>query len=211
MRKMIMNLIQKTRTMSEKSLPLIYLQKQVVFPYCNVSFLSGNKNLAGIKQGDRVVALPVRTVLDMLFPRGRMATLSDVVEIKQEDAGWNVQLKGISRVRLGRTSGFALAEYDGIDEVERPGQERLREDLRKKSQELIFLINVNESDKLIHLLNFLVNLPQLSDFVSNYFILKFPRRYDIFIEEDVESRARKLLVVLDDLIAELKAKREREQ
>ncbi len=83
-----------------------------------------------------------------------MATLSDVVEIKQEDAGWNVQLKGISRVRLGRTSGFALAEYDGIDEVERPGQERLREDLRKKSQELIFLINVNESDKLIHLSTF---------------------------------------------------------
>ncbi|RPI95546.1 MAG: hypothetical protein EHM32_05545 [Spirochaetales bacterium] len=197
--------------MNEKSLPIILLQKQVVFPYCNVSFSSENKNLAKISQGDRVVALPVRTVLDILFPRGRMATLSEVVEIKQEGRAWNVQLKGISRVRLRRTSSFALAVYDSVEELERPGQERLREDLRKKSQELIFLINVNESDKLIHLLNFLVNLPQLSDFVSNYFILKFPQRYEIFIEENVELRARKLLVVLDDLIADLKVKRERER
>ncbi|HSV95749.1 MAG TPA: LON peptidase substrate-binding domain-containing protein [Spirochaetota bacterium] len=197
--------------MKEKSLPIIFLQKQVVFPYCNVSFSSGNKNLAKISQGDRVVALPVRTVLDVLFPSGRMATLSEVVEIKREERAWSVHLKGISRVRLGRLSRFANAVYEGVDEVERPGQERLREDLRKKSQELIFLINVNESDKLIHLLNFLVNLPQLADFVSNYFILKFPRRYEIFIEGDVELRARKLLAVLDDLIADLKAKRERER
>ncbi len=197
--------------MNEKTLPIILLQKQVVFPYCNVSFSSENKNLAKISQGDRVVALPVRTVLDILFPRGRMATLSEVVEIKQEGRAWSVQLKGISRVRLRRASSFALAVYEGVEELERPGQERLREDLRKKSQELIFLINVNESDKLIHLLNFLVNLPQLSDFVSNYFILKFPQRYEIFIEENVELRARKLLVVLDDLIADLKVKREMER
>ncbi len=198
--------------MNDEYLPIIFLQKQVVFPYCNVSFRSANKNLAGIKQGDSVVALPVRTVLDVLFCRGRMATLSEVVEIKQEEQErvWSVQLKGISRVRVRRTARFALAVYEGVEETERPGQERLREDLRKKSQELIFLINVNESDKLIHLVNFLVNLPQLSDFVSNYFILKFPRRYEIFVEEDVERRARKLLVVLDDLIADLKAKRERE-
>ena len=197
--------------MNDRSLPIVYLQKQVVFPYCNVSFRSASRTLSGVSQGDRVVALPVRTVLDGLFPRGRLATLSEVVEIQREDDAWNVQLKGVSRVTIRRVARFSAVEYDTIDETERAGQERLREDLRKKSQELIFLINVNESDKLIHLLNFLVSLPQLSDFVSNYFILKFPRRYEIFVERDVELRARKLLVVLDELIADLKGKRERER
>jgi len=197
--------------MNDRSLPILYLQKQVVFPYCNVSFRSTSRTLSGIGQGDRVVALPVRTVLDGLFPRGRLATLSEVVEIQREDDAWNVQLKGVSRGLIRRVIKFSAVEYDAIDETARAGQERLREDLRKKSQELIFLINVNESDKLIHLLNFLVNLPQLSDFVSNYFILKFPRRYEIFTERDVELRARKLLVVLDELIADLKVKRERER
>jgi len=197
--------------MNDRSLPIVYLQKQVVFPYCNVSFRSASRTLSGVSQGDRVVALPVRTVLDGLLPRGRLATLSEVVEIQREDDSWNVQLKGVSRVTIRRVARFSAVEYDTIDETERAGQERLREDLRKKSQELIFLINVNESDKLIHLLNFLVSLPQLSDFVSNYFILKFPRRYEIFVERDVELRARKLLVVLDELIADLKVKRERER
>lgn len=197
--------------MNDRSLPIIYLQRQVVFPYCNLSFRSAGRNLAGIGQGDRVVALPVRTMLDGLFPRGKPATLSEVVEIKREEGAWNIQLKGISRVTVLRAIKFRTAEYEPIEEAERPGQERLREDLRKKSQELIFLINVNESDKLIHLLNFLVSLQQLADFVSNYFILKFPRRYEVFAERDVELRARKLLFVLDELISDLKAKRERER
>ncbi len=188
-------------------LPVVPLYRKVVFPFCNLSFASSLKILGGVKAGDKIIALPVRSFWDVFFRGRKIAVLSEVAEVKHEDGSSELQIKGIERVRLVKSRGIFFAEYEKAEIPGEGDQERLREELRKKSQELIFLINMGESDKLIHLLNFIVELRQLTDFISNYFVLKFPRRYLILNEPDPSIRARTLLDLLDELIGELKAKK----
>lgn len=188
-------------------LPVVPLYRKVVFPFCNLSFASSLKILGGVKAGDKIIALPVRSFWDVFFRGRKIAVLSEVVEVKHEDGSSDLQIKGIERVRLIKSRSIFFAEYEKAEIPGEGDQERLREELRKKSQELIFLINMGESDKLIHLLNFIVELRQLTDFISNYFVLKFPRRYLILNEPNPSIRARTLLSLLDELIGELKAKK----
>ncbi len=188
-------------------LPVVPLYKKVVFPFCNLSFASSLRILGGVKAGDRIIALPIRSRWDVFFRGGKIAVLSEVVEVKHEDGSSDLQIKGIERVRLRKSRSVFYAEYERAEAAGEGDQERLREDLRKKSQELIFLINMGESDKLIHLLNFIVELRQLTDFISNYFVLKFPRRYEMLNEPDPSVRAKALLGILDELIGELKDKK----
>jgi len=86
----------------------------------------------------------------------------------------------------------------------------ITEKLRKKAQELIFLINVDESDKLIHLLNFISDGVQLSDFIANYFILDYNERVALLNTTDVTSRINTLLQLLTMLIDNIQHKRRSE-
>ncbi|TAL35266.1 MAG: hypothetical protein EPN93_10730 [Spirochaetes bacterium] len=188
-------------------LPLVYLYRKVVFPHCNLAFPVRSKSAARLKQGEKICALPVRGLRDFLPFRARLATIAEVLDVKGEGETAEITVKGVSRARIVKLAGVFSAIVKPVPEEGGAQLERVREELRKKAQELIFLINVDESDKLIHLLNFLVNLHQLTDFISNYFILRLPRRFEVFMETDVEKRAGMLLSTLDVLIDELKNKR----
>ncbi len=155
-----------------------------------------------------MLAFPVRSIWDIIFSRNRIATLSEVVEVSKENKISTIHLKGLKRIKLKKIVRFFHGMYEPVSEGKIQGNEKLREELRKKSQEMVFLINVEESDKLIHLLNFLVDLYQLTDFISNYFVLKFPKRFHIYNKIDVVDRAGFLISVLDDMIAEIKQKRD---
>ncbi len=193
--------------MNTEKIPVIYLYKKILFPFCNLSIQSRLKMFKNMKPGDHLLIIPVRNIFDIVFYGNRLATLSEIAEIKPENGVSKVQLKGIERVRVKKISGIFHGQYEPAEKADAGEYERLREELRKKSQELVFLINMGESDKLIHLLKFLVNIQQLTDFIANYFVLKFPSRYDMFNELDVEKRAGALISILDGLIAELKKRK----
>jgi len=191
-------------------LSILHLYKKALFPYCTITVRSRLKKFGKLSQGDRLIAQPVRGALDIVFNNRKLATLAEVLEVKSDGGFTMLHLKGLTRVRIIGGNSVFSGMYDEIPVTGNDRQERLREELRKKAQELIFLINVDESDKLIHLLNFIVNLHQLTDFVSNYFVLKYPSRFTVFNEIDVEKRGHILLGILDGLIVELKRKSEKE-
>ena len=188
---------------------LLYTYKRVLFPYCTISFRTKAGFIATLKSGDLILAVPIKNFIGVLFSRNKIATLSEVISIKHEKDNYVLQLKGIVRVRLKRVAKFRNAAYTIIEEDDITGEDELIDGLRKKSQELIFLINVSESDKLIHLLNFLNNLGQLTDFISNYFIVRFNDRYKIYKELKVKRRAQQLIEVLKILNERLKNRREK--
>lgn len=189
-------------------LPILYLYKKVVFPSCALTTGTREKRHRGLAAGDRVLALPIRGFFDILLARRGVATLSEVTSVEVAEDTVTVGIKGISRVRLRRIDRFLTAEHVPIPENGAWARDGIVNELRKKSQELIFLINVKESDKLIGLLGFINNPSQLSDFVANYFIVSFPRRYRIHREIDGARRLRNLMAVLDELIAKFREKRE---
>lgn len=194
--------------MEKERLPIFYLYKRVVFPHCTTLFKINEKQFPDLESGEKVLAFPTRGIIDTLLCRFRIATLSEIGSIEKDGKHLQIQLKGVIRTRIRNISRFRDAKYEIVDESETSNDE-LIESLRKRAQELIFLINVNESDKLIHLLNFLNDLSQLTDFIANYFIVDFPGRYSIFNEMKIEKRASKLIVILDTNIELIRRKQEK--
>lgn len=194
--------------MGQEKLSLFYIYRKVLFPSCVIFFKTSSKRYRNIKEGDLILALPAGTLLDVLFARKRIATLSEVSQITYEKNSYAVHLKGISRVRVTKIYGFTAAGYELVEE-EDSSYYVVIDDLRKRTQELIFLINVKESDKLIHLLNFINSLNQLTDFISNYFVVKYSQRLAIFNELNAQVRAHHLIAILDQLIKRFKDKREK--
>lgn len=190
---------------------LVVLKKKVLFPHCTLAVTIGAREVTHVPAaGDRLLACPVRSLVDVVLARGRIATLAEVMEVGESDGSVSLQLKGLSRVRILRVGKDRSAEFRVVDATGADLPD-LKDTLRKKSQELIFLINVDESDKLIALLNYLVDFHQLSDFVANYFILDFKQRYRLFTETDPAARGRRLITVLDRLIDQMRKRREREE
>ena len=194
--------------MEQERLSLFYIYRKVLFPYCVIFFKTSSKRYRNLKEGDLLLTLPISTLLDALFARRRIATLAEVSKITCENSSCAVHLKGISRVRVMKIHGFSTAEYEPVEE-EDPSRYAAIDDLRKRTQELIFLINVKESDKLIHLLSCINSLNQLTDFISNYFVVKHSQRLAIFNELNAQVRAQQLIVILDQLIKRFKEKREK--
>ena len=83
------------------------------------------------------------------------------------------------------------------------------DELRKKAQELVFLINIEESDKLIKLLGYIVDLAQMTDFISNYFVMDFRTRYRLYRQVDIQKRGEMLAETLDELIRHYDNKKEK--
>jgi ATP-dependent Lon protease len=193
--------------MEENSSKIFYLKKKVVFPYCTINVVVAHSEQSdSIKKGDRIMAFPIRRLLDAFFYKQKIATLTEVIEKNNFDNKINVQLKGLSRVRIKNIHKQQTADYAVIDENGEYKNEKLVEDLRKKSQELIFLINVDESDKLIDLLNYISDINQLTDFISNYFVLDFRGRYKLLNELNLIKKGNLLIKIMDKLILRIRKK-----
>jgi ATP-dependent Lon protease len=130
----------------------------------------------------------------------RVATLAEIIEVGRDNEKIILHLKGIARARIKKFKGIHEASFEiSSSKIDTSDQELLKE-LRKKTQELVFLINVQESDRLIELMNFLVELNQITDFIANYFILDYKLKLALLNNTDIKSRSNKLLIKLNQLI-----------
>ncbi len=196
----------RAKESSSVMLPIQFLFRKVLFPFCSV--LIEQKAAAPVfySQGQKVLVMPVRGLFDLLWARRRIVVLAEVVDVSVSEAVTKVLFKGIDRVRITGRSGLRNAAYEPVPITRETGAEAVLEELRKKSQELIFLINVGESDRLIQLLNYIADLGQLADFIANYFVIDFSRRMALFRELDQRRRAEALITVLEGLIQKMKQK-----
>lgn len=189
---------------------ILYLYKKVLFPFCGLSAGVRLRFVHSLKPGDRLLVYPVSGILGVIRRPRSVATLAEVVKNESRGHYSALQLKGISRVRIEKRRMITNGYYREIEESSVAQNDTVCDLLRKKAQELIFLINVDESDKLIHLLNFISDLHQLTDFVANYFVLQYERRYSLLNETDVMKRAHNLLSALDELIDEVQQRHKKE-
>ncbi len=194
--------------MEQNTLKTFFLKRKIIFPYCTLTvFIRPSDESKEIKKGDRVLAVTIRTALDLIWRKKRLATLAEVQEAESESGGMKIVVKGLARVNAINTIKYKLAEYEALPPGAMEPHDTVIELLRKKAQELIFLINVEESDKLIKLMNYIVDLNQMTDFIANYFVMDFPARYRLYREIDAKKRSRKLMIELTNLIERLTKKR----
>ena len=196
--------------MTDSNLKIFYLRKRVLYPHCtlaiSVPVSDGSRNIA---KGDRIIAFTIRSVLDILMYRNRIATLAEVAETAADEQSVKMTIKGISRVRLKRIVKYRYAAAEPMEPGNSEPNEPTGGELRKKSQELIFLINVEESDRLIKLLNYIVDLDQMTDFIANYFVMDFRDRYKIYTTADTRERSLLLISVLSHIIKTMTTKRKK--
>jgi len=188
-------------------LQIFYLKKRIVFPFCTMQIsLTPSKASMSIQNGDKILVLPVTSLISLFFYKNKIATLSEVTEVKNENNVIKIMLKGLQRARIKTIDSMKFSEFDLIEPVNNSSRDELCDELRKKTQEMVFLINIDESDRLIGLLNYLVDLNQITDFIANYFVVNFYDRKRLFNEIDLKVRSRNLLKILDALIADINKK-----
>lgn len=198
------------RPMKQDAVHIFFLKKKVLFPDCTLAVSVGRSEASGeLRKGDRVLVAPLRFTLDLLRFRPRIATIAEVTEVRADLKTVRMSLKGLMRVRLTETINFKKGRYELLEAGAVESHESIGEELRKKSQELVFLINVEESDRLIGLLNYIVGLNQLTDFIANYFVLDFPARYRLYNETDIKKRSRMLISDLDALMRRMTEQRKK--
>ena len=194
--------------MEAKNIKIFYLRRKIIFPNCSMPMVLNYSNITStLKTGEKILTFPVRSIFDIIFYKNKLATLSEILDIKIINKSVKLNLKGQTRVKIKKISRLQYANYEPIDETVNQNNESILEELRKKSQELIFLINVEESDRLIDLLNYLIDLDQMTDFISNYFVIDFNNRYKLYNEINYLKRSKKLITILNNLIEEMKNKR----
>jgi ATP-dependent Lon protease len=192
-----------------KNEKLFYLKNKIIFPHCTMPVtITLSNHSRGLSNGDMVLAYPIRTLLDLVFYHGRIATLAEIIEIKIKGDKATLTLRGIARARLKKLRRLTSADYESIDDKGPGCHPRLIEEIRKKSQELVFLINIDESDKLIRLFNFITDPHQITDFVASYFISDIKKKFKMFREIRVAQRGEFLLLTLNRLINSIKNKRQ---
>lgn len=198
--------------MEQPGLKIFYLKKRIIFPFCSlVVFVRPTEESGAIRKGDRVLAYTIRSTIDVLWHRNRTATLAEVTDVQADEKAIKIFLKGLSRVSLKRIIRYRLAEFEPAAPQSAPADARgsTRDGLRKKAQELVFLINIEESDKLIKLLSYIVDLEQMTDFISNYFVMNFRTRYRLYRQTDIQRRGEMLGEALDALIRKMSKKRKK--
>lgn len=196
--------------MADSNLKIFYLKKRVLFPQCSLAIsVPATDESRGISRGDTIIAFTIRSVLDILTYRNRIATRAEVTETGADGQSVKMTIRGISRVRLKKLIRYKHAAVEAIEAGDPEPNESVSGELRKKSQELIFLINVEESDRLIKLLNYIVDLDQMTDFIANYFVMDFRRRCRIYTMVETRKRSLLLTSMLTDLINTMTTKRKK--
>ncbi len=190
--------------MNQEIVKVFFLNKKVLFPHCTATMLLRHSPFSdGLKKGDKIIAYPIRNIFDLILIKRRVSTYAEIIDLEKSDKGVKFNLKGLSRVYISKIKGFHDAGYELIPaETDNSNPEILKE-LRKKAQELVFLINVQESDRLIELMNFLFELNQITDFIANYFVLDYKLRIELLNDVDIKKRSIKLLEKLNFLIKKM--------
>ncbi len=190
--------------MNQEIVKVFFLYKKVLFPHCTTSVrLRHSRFSESLRKGDKIIALPLRNLLDILLLKKRVATLAEIIELEADTNSINLNLKGIARVRLKKIKGLHEAIYTVVPSDSSVSDHDCLKELRKKAQELVFLINVQESDRLIELMNFLFELNQITDFIANYFILDYKLRIELLNEVNIKNRSSRLLIKLNQLIKKM--------
>ncbi|HOQ12702.1 MAG TPA: hypothetical protein PK104_10105 [Spirochaetota bacterium] len=133
----------------------------------------------------------------------RVSTLAEISSVEIKGKIVVLQLKGLKRVKVTKLYGIHLAEYITLAEELSNYDKALTVELRKKAQELIFLINVQESDRLIELMNFIIDVSQISDFLSNYFVLDDETKIELLNKTDISDRSKLLQSKIEQVIEKL--------
>ncbi len=179
--------------MKTDSINIFYLKKKVLFPHCTMTVrMRESKHTLALSPGSKILIFSLRNFFDFFLIKKRISILAEITGIEKDKNHLKIQLKGIKRVKVTHFYRFFEARFIDIPEDTSHQDILITKDLRKKAQELIFLINVEESDRLIELMNFLVDLGQITDFISNYFILDDRMRNDLLNTTDISERSRLL-------------------
>jgi len=190
--------------MNQEIIKVFFLNKKVLFPHCTTNVrLSHSTFSDSLKKGDKLIVYPIRNIFDILLIKRRVATIAEILELELDDLKINLHLKGLARVRVKKIKGMHEASYELINSDNGSFDPEILKELRKKAQELVFLINVQESDRLIELMNFLFELNQITDFIANYFVLDYKLRIELLNNTDIKKRSSKLLVKLNQLIKKM--------
>lgn len=190
--------------MNHELLKIFFLNKKVLFPHCTATVRLRHSSFSDkLKQGDRIIVFPIRNILDILLIKKRTGTLADISNIEKNNDRIVLHLKGLTRISIKKIKSLHQAYYETITSVSGYSDPVLIKELRKKAQELVFLINVQESDRLIELMNFLFELNQLTDFIANYFVLDYRLRIELLNDTDIKTRSAKLLAKLNQLIKKM--------
>ena len=190
--------------MNTEIVKVFFLNKKVLFPHCTTSVSLRHSAFSdSLKKGDRIIAFPIRNLFDILLIKRRVSTIAEIVDLEATEQKIILHLKGITRVHVKKIKGIHEASYDIINSEPSSSDPELLKELRKKAQELVFLINVEESDRLIELMNFLFELNQITDFIANYFVLDYKLRIELLNNTDVKKRSTRLLMKLNQLIKKM--------
>lgn len=198
--------------MNQEPVRIFLLNKKVLFPHSNQTVIVRDTSFSsGLKTGDMIITYSMRNFFDLFLVKKRISSLAEITEITADKKIIRLHIKGICRVKIVSIRGFRKVFYEQVQSPPVKNDTVLCKELRKKAQELIFLINVEESDRLIALMNFLVDLNQISDFIANYFILDYKTRIDLLNETDITLRCNRLNSTIEALINNFKNQPQPEQ
>jgi len=187
-----------------RKIKIFYLKRQVLFPHCNITVrLRSSKHSKDLKVGQEIIVYPIRKFTDLFQLKKRVSTLAEISSVEIKGKIVVLQLKGLKRVKVTKLYGIHLAEYITLAEELSNYDKALTVELRKKAQELIFLINVQESDRLIELMNFIIDVSQISDFLSNYFVLDDETKIELLNKTDISDRSKLLQSKIEQVIEKL--------
>jgi len=195
--------------MNQEKARIYLLNKKVLFPHSAQAVILRNTVASSeLKTGDKIITYPLRNILDIFLIKRRISTLAEITEVSINEKQIKLQIKGLARIRITGIKGFREASYEPVHYAPVKNEGAMTKELRVKAQELIFLINVDESDRLIALMNFLVDLNQICDFIANYFILDNRIRIILLNQTDITTRCENLIDTIDALIDKFRSRGE---
>lgn len=156
-----------------------------------------------LKKNEDIIIFPVTNILNYYLNIDKKGLLAKVSEVKKSVGQNMVEVRGISRVKIIKQHGLNYVDCRVVEEKEKYDL-TLVEELRKKGQEFVFIIDIPESDRLIYLMNFISDIHEMTDFISYYFVNDFKRKLILLRESDPLKRARILLEYLNYQISNVK-------
>ncbi|HQE59302.1 MAG TPA: hypothetical protein PLA54_08940 [Spirochaetota bacterium] len=176
-----------------------FIKGKVIFCGCNMDIPASRFGKKTFSRGDRFLFVPYNCLIKKIFKLNYLAVLCEITGEKNSADKVIYEVKGLHKVVIKQykdNSAYFEEVFPGINRK----TENIVGSLRKKAQEFVFLINTEESEKLIYLMNFSNDFSEFSDFVTNYFILNYKDRIRIFSERDLYKKYLMLHAMLDKLI-----------
>ncbi|HOU85180.1 MAG TPA: hypothetical protein PK158_10085 [Spirochaetota bacterium] len=176
-----------------------FIKGKVIFCGCNMDIPASRFGKKTFSRGDRFLFVPYNCLIKKIFKLNYLAVLCEITGEKNSADKIIYEVKGLHKVVIKKyknNSAYFEEIFPGINRK----TENVVGSLRKKAQEFVFLINTEESEKLIYLMNFSNDFSEFSDFVTNYFILNYKDRIRIFLERDLYKKYLMLHAMLDKLI-----------